>query len=145
MKEEMMSELSGAQKQELQRAAAFKELKDAKTSEIESGEKRAEQKEDELATTANDLAEAKEDLKQEEAALSEAQKFSKNLGKTCADADAAFAERKKARMEEINAVSETIGILMDDTARDTFSRTYQFMQVFNSEQTHKHRDRAAVA
>merc|ERR1719221_1068583 len=119
MKEEMMGELSGAQKQEVQRSAAFKELKDAKTSEIESGEKRAEKKEDELATTANNLAEA--------------------------EADAAFAERKQARMEEINAVSETIGILMDDTARDTFSRTYQFMQVFNSEQTHKHRDRAAVA
>merc|ERR1719421_1574341 len=60
--EEMKADLSEAQKKEAARAANFAELRKAKTSEIEAGEKMAEQKEDEKATCDNDLAEAKEDL-----------------------------------------------------------------------------------
>ena len=62
-----------AQAQEKERAAAFAELRAAKTQEIETGEKMAEQKEDELAQAQNDLAEAKEDLGQVNDALSEHQ------------------------------------------------------------------------
>merc|ERR1719380_551724 len=82
LKEEMEGDLSEAQKTEAARAATFAELRAAKTSEIESGEKMAETKEDEKATTDNDLAEAKEDLGQTEAQLGEDQKFLKNLEKT---------------------------------------------------------------
>jgi len=46
------------------RVEAFAELRSSKTAEIESGEKLAEQKEDELSKTMMDLAEAKEDLSQ---------------------------------------------------------------------------------
>merc|ERR1719191_1038274 len=73
MKEEMEADLSDAQKTEKTRAATFAELKAAKTDEIASGEKLAEQKEDELATAQNDLAEAKEDLGQTSKALAEFQ------------------------------------------------------------------------
>jgi septal ring factor EnvC (AmiA/AmiB activator) len=71
LKEEMEGDLGEAQKTEALRAAAFAELRSAKTSEIESGEKMAETKEDELAQTDNDLAEAKEDLGQTQAQLGE--------------------------------------------------------------------------
>merc|ERR1719359_1346811 len=124
MKEEMEGDLLESQKRENARAAAFAELRAAKTSEIESGEKMAEQKEDELADTDNALAEAKEDLGQEEAALSENQKFLKNLKETCAEADKNFEERKKARLQEIQAVAETINILTADEARDAAAGTY---------------------
>merc|ERR1719321_2638799 len=100
MKETMEGDLSAAQKKEKERAAAFAELRAAKTQEIEEGEKMAEQKEDELATTSMDLAEAKEDLGQTTAALVEAQTFLKNLDATCAEADKNFEARKKARMDE---------------------------------------------
>merc|ERR1719366_26156 len=96
LKEEMEGELSEAQKTEATRAATFAELRAAKTSEIESGEKMAETKEDEKATTDNDLAEAKEDLGQTEAALAEFQTFLKNLKEQCAVADKNFEARKKA-------------------------------------------------
>merc|ERR1719478_516821 len=108
----MQAQLSEDQKKEADRAATFAELRSAKTSEIESGEAMAETKEDELAKTDMDLAEAKEDLGQTEAALAEDQKFLANLEKTCAEADANFAERKKSRLAEIEAVSETIEILV---------------------------------
>merc|ERR1719331_1807737 len=59
LQEEMKGALSEAQKAEAARAATFAELRSAKTAEIESGEKMAETKEDELAKTDMDLAEAK--------------------------------------------------------------------------------------
>merc|ERR1719316_1719044 len=92
LKEEMEGDLGEAQKLERERAAAFAELRAAKTEEIEAGEKMAEQKEDELAKAMNDLAEAKEDLGQTKAALSEAQLFMKNLKKTCAEAEKNFQQ-----------------------------------------------------
>merc|ERR1719456_1552664 len=71
MMEQMKADLSDAQLKEKERAATFAELRAAKTDEIASGEKLAEQKEDELATAQNDLAEAKEDLGQTTKALTE--------------------------------------------------------------------------
>jgi chromosome segregation ATPase len=88
----------------------------------------AETKEDELAQTDNDLAEAKEDLGQTQKQLSEDQKFLKNLGTTCAEADANFESRKKSRLEEIEAVSQTIGILTANEARDAMDTTFSFVQ-----------------
>merc|ERR1719158_2623457 len=107
----MKADLSDAQKKEAGRAAAFAELRKAKTSEIEAGEKMAETKEDEKAQCDNDLAEAKEDLGVTQAALAEDEKFSGNLEKTCKEAEANFNKRKESRLAEIQAVAETIEIL----------------------------------
>merc|ERR1712054_685950 len=114
----------------------------AKTSEIESGEKMAETKEDELAKTDMDLAEAKEDLEQTQAALAEDQKFLANLGKMCAEGDANFAKRKASRLEEIKAVSETIEILEGDEAKDAMDTTFSFVQI--SKDSDKQRRNAAA-
>merc|ERR1719460_3063533 len=138
----MMHGLADEQKLEAQRAAAFAELRAAKTAEIESGEKMAETKEDELAKTDMDLAEAKEDLGQTQAALAEDQKFLKNLGKMCAEGDANFAKRKESRLAEIQAVSETIEILVGDDAKDAMDTTFSFVQTTRI--TDKHRRQAAA-
>ncbi|CAK0892039.1 unnamed protein product, partial [Prorocentrum cordatum] len=98
-----------AQKHESARAEEFDVLRKAKTAQIEAGEKMEEQKEDELAKTANDLAEAKEDLGQEKALLSENQAFLKNMKETCAEADKNWEQRKKARQDEME------GAGMEDT------------------------------
>merc|ERR1719482_1231008 len=128
LQDEMKADLSEAQKTEAARAATFAELRAAKTSEIESGEK---------------IAEAKEDLGQTQAALAEDQKFLKNLGKMCAEGDANFAKRKESRMAEIQAVSETIEILVGDEARDAMDTTFSFMQTARNTDKHR-RDAAAV-
>ena len=127
---QLMEELGGdhaeARKLENQRSAAFAELRAAKEAEIEKGEATAERKEDEHATTTNELAEAKEDLGEEEKALEEAQTFKANLAKTCAEADENFAKRKAVRLDEMKAVAETIEILQADEARDTSVRTIPY-------------------
>jgi len=129
LKDEMSADLSEEQKTETARATLFAELRAAKTAEIDEGERSAERKEDQLAQAQNDLAEAKEDIRQTRDSLSEQQRFVMNLKKTCAEGGANFELRRKSRIEEIHAVSQTIDILMADEARDTFTRTYSFLQL----------------
>merc|ERR1719379_1466829 len=83
MKEEMEGDLSDAQKKEAERAAAFDELRSAKTDEIASAEKLLEEKKAELAQAEFDLANAKEDLEEVQEQLAEDQKFLGNLIKMC--------------------------------------------------------------
>merc|ERR1719491_1182319 len=142
--DEMKADLSEAQKTEANRAATFAELRQAKTSEIESGEQMAETKEDEKAQCDNDLTEAKEDLGQTEGALAEDEKFSANLGKTCKEADANFEARKSARLAEIQAVAETIEILTGDEAKDAMDTTFSFVQTSAQKSEHQLRQQAAA-
>merc|ERR1719387_1532805 len=141
LKEEMEADLSEAQKTEADRAAAFAELREAKNEEIAAGEKLLEEKKAELAQAEFDVANAKEDLEEVKAALSEDQKFLMNLLKTCEEAEKNFELRKKSRLQEIQPVSETIEILTSEEARDSFNGAYKFFQV---EQTSKANEQRRV-
>jgi chromosome segregation ATPase len=143
LKEEMEGDLAESQKKESEAAAAFSELRSAKTDQIESAEKMEEEKEDDLASSENALAEAKEDLGQEKKTLAENQKFLKTLKELCTDADKNFQERKAMRLKEIQAVSETIEILTADEARDAMTGSYNFLQT--SATSNKKRFAAAKA
>lgn len=134
LQDEMTADLSESQQREVARAKTFEELRAAKTEQIESNHKMAEQKEDELADTDNNLAEAKEDLQQEEATLTANQKFVANLKAQCGDAEKNFEARKVARLEEIKAVTDTIEILTADEARDAMTGTYSLVQVSSKRQ-----------
>merc|ERR1719281_957161 len=52
-----------------------------------------------------------------------------NLKETCQMSDAEYEERVKSRQEEIKACGEALAILTSDEAHDTFSRTFNFVQV----------------
>jgi septal ring factor EnvC (AmiA/AmiB activator) len=137
MKEQMEADYKAASEKEAASAAAFADMRTAKTAAIEAGEAMAEQKEDELAKTDNLVAEAKEDLGQTEETLAADEEFLNNLDKMCADSDSAFEKRKASRLEVIKAVSETIEILTGDEARDAMSGTYNFLQVSSSDKNRK--------
>merc|ERR1719265_156615 len=64
-----------------------------------------------------------------QAQLAEDQKFLGNLIKTCDEAAKNFELRKKARLSEIEAVSQTIEILTSDEARDAMNGAYKFIQM----------------
>jgi len=144
LKEEMEGDLAESQKKEQAAAAAFNELRAAKTDQIESAEQMEEEKEDDLANSENALAEAKENFGQEKKALAENQKFLMKLKELCTDADKNFQERKAMRLKEIQAVSETIEILTADEARDAMSGTYSFLQE-SMTMANKNRQMAAKA
>merc|ERR1719321_1390675 len=75
MKETFEGDLSNSQKEELENAAAYKELKAAKESEIAAGQESLDAKTAQLAKTDESKAQAEEDLEDTKASLDADQKF----------------------------------------------------------------------
>merc|ERR1719194_322859 len=132
MKETFETNLSTAQKEEMQGQQAYESLKAAKLSEIKAGEDQKATKTQELADTDEKNAQAKQDLDDTRNTLAADQKFLMNLKETCQMTDAEYEERQKARAEEIKGCSEALAILSSDDAHDTFTRTFNFVQVKKS-------------
>merc|ERR1719185_48106 len=74
----------------------------------------------ELADTDQKLAESKQDLDDTRMSLV---------------TDQEFEERTKTRQEEIQAVSQALAILSSDDAHDTFTSTFNFVQVSQEEES----------
>merc|ERR1719161_1566346 len=66
-----------------------------------------------------------------------------NLKETCQMTDQEWEERQKSRAEEIKAVSEALAILSSDDAHDTFTRTFNFVQVRTRARATRARDSAS--
>jgi len=128
MKETFETNLSESQKDEKQAAEDFANLKAAKTKEINSATAMVDSKTQELAQTEETLAANKQNLADTEDALAADTKFLADLKERCANADAEFEERTKARNEEQQAVAETIALLNSDEAHDLFGATMGFAQ-----------------
>merc|ERR1719305_213133 len=101
-------------------------------SEIKAGTDQRDTKTQELADTDQKLADSKQDLEDTRNTLAADQKFLMTLKETCQMTDAEYAERQKARAEEIKGCSEALAILSSDDAHDTFTRTFNFVQVKKS-------------
>jgi len=129
MKETFETNLSASQKEEMQAQAAYEDLKAAKEAEIKAGTELKDTKTQELADTDEKLAQSKQDLEDTRNSLSADQKFLMNLKETCQMTDQEWEERQKARQEEIQACGEALAILTSDDAHDTFSRTFNFVQL----------------
>merc|ERR1719146_275094 len=142
MKETFENNLSASQKEEMANQAAYEDLKAAKLAEIAAGNEQKDTKTQELADTDAALAQAKQDLEDTRNSLSADQKFLMNLKETCQMTDSEWEERQKARQEEIQGCSEALAILSSDDAHDTFTKTFNFVQVHRTQESSK-RDQAA--
>merc|ERR1719408_241164 len=134
MKETFETNLGESQEAEETAAKEFAELKKAKTTEIEAGKQQVKEKKQQLADTDDQLAQDKEDRELTREALASDTKFLSDLKLRCQQTDKDWELRTKTRNEEIAAISETIKILTDDDAHDTFGRTLNFIQVSAGEQ-----------
>merc|ERR1719421_906867 len=129
MKESFETNLATAQKEEDQAQAEFGELKSSKTAQINAATSLADSKSVELGDTKAANAQAKQDLVDTEKQLAADTAFLEKVKATCETADADYEARQKVRGEEIQAVSETIGILTDDEAQSAFSKSMSFLQM----------------
>merc|ERR1719353_2752676 len=129
MKETFETNLSTSQKEELAGQEAYEDLKAAKEAEIAAGQDQVATKTQELADTDEHLAQAKQDLDDTRNSLAADQKFLMNLKETCQNTDAEWEERQKARQEEIKGCGEALSILSSDDAHDTFTSTFNFVQL----------------
>merc|ERR1719331_306534 len=143
MKETFETNLSSARKEEMQAQAAYEDLKAAKEAEIKAGTELKDTKTQELADTDEKLAQSKQDLEDTRNSLSADQKFLMNLKETCQMTDQEWEERQKSRAEEIKAVSEALAILSSDEAHDTFTSTFNFVQVTARARATRARDSAS--
>merc|ERR1719316_162334 len=139
MKETFENNLSTSQKEEQQGQSSYEDLKAAKENEIGAGQDQSATKNQELADTDSRLAQAKQDLDDTRNSLDADQTFLMNLKETCQNTDAEWAERQKARQEEMKGCAEALAILSSDDAHDTFTRTFNFVQL---RKTEKSRDQA---
>merc|ERR1719182_271109 len=128
MKETFETNLATSQKEEMEGQQAYEDLKAAKEEEIAAGQDQSATKSQERADTDERLAQAKQDLDDTRNTLAADQKFLMNLKETCANTDAEWEERQKARAVEIKGCSEALAILSSDDAHDTFTRTFNFVQ-----------------
>ena len=143
MKETFETNLSSSQKEEMQSQADYESLKAAKESEIKAGTELKDTKTQELADTDEKNVNAKTDLEDTRNSLSADQKFLMNLKETCQMTDQEWEERQKSRAEEIKGVSEALAILTSDDAHDTFTRTFNFVQVRMRSRATRARDSAS--
>merc|ERR1719305_1161157 len=146
MKETFESNLSSSQKDELQAAEDFANLKAAKTTEMEKAQAMVDSKTQELADTVETNEAAKQNKVDTEAALAADTKFLEDLKVRCKNADAEFEERTKARAEELQAVAETIALLNSDEAHEMFGKTLGLLQLSSkARRANNRRTKAAAA
>merc|ERR1719191_1885469 len=111
---------------------SYQNMKTAKMQEIDAATALKDEKTALVAKTTRDDAQAKEDLEDTKAQLSEDQEFLIQLKKDCKIADEEYKARVKARSDEIMAIGEALKILTDDDARDLFGRSMSFLQTGSS-------------
>jgi hypothetical protein len=145
MKATFEENLSGSQKEEKESQAAYDELKIAKDEEIKVGKGFLEEKEQQLAASDEALEQAKQEKEDTEASLTADQKFLMDLKERCSLTDKEWEERQKTRSEEMAAVAKAVEILTDDEARDTFSKTFNFLQTGSSVSQDQTKREKAVA
>merc|ERR1719443_2540079 len=135
----METNLAQSQKDEESAIAEFKDMKASKTEEITASEELIDSKTVELADAGEKLASSKQDSEDTTATVAADTEFLANLKKKCDNAQAEYMARSKVRNEEIQAVTDTIGILTEDDAKDLMN----FIQVSSQRTRTNSRERAA--
>jgi len=141
MKETFETNLAASQKEEEQNQRAYEDLKAAKEAEIAAGKNQVDTKTQELATTDEKNAQAKEDLEDTRNTLSADEEFLLMLKEKCSVTDEEWEERQKTRQTEMQACSKALAVLSSDDAHDLFKSTFNpgFLQtsVSHPEQRNK--------
>jgi len=122
MKDEMEANYAGAQKDEASSAAAFADLKAAKTNEIQLASDAIETKGARSGTLAVTIVETQSALDDAETEKADAEKYLASLASACTEKTKEWTARQGLRAQEVSAISEAISILNDDDALDIFKK-----------------------
>jgi len=124
MKETFENNLSDSQKEEQANQMAYEDLKKAKEREISAGQSQIDTKTQELATTDEKNAQAKEDVEDTRSTLSADEEFLMMLKEKCSVTDEEWEERQRTRQLEMQACSKALAVLSSDDAKDLFKSTF---------------------
>merc|ERR1719443_477008 len=124
MKESFETNLAQSQKEEMANAAAYEDLKKAKTQEVAAGKDLSETKKQELAAAGEKRAQDEQALLDTRETLAADIKFLQTLKEKCQNVDFDYEEETKTRQLEITATSKALEFLSSDEAHDLFTRTF---------------------
>jgi hypothetical protein len=122
--------LSAATKKEDDAKATYKKLKQSKETEKEEAETALIDLKDEGGARGMNLQEAKAEKAELEEQITNDKKYIGQTEQALADKKAEFKERKRLRAEEVASISEAIGILRSDDARDLFKKSFESQGYF---------------
>mmetsp|Transcript_100664 Transcript_100664/g.204081 ORF Transcript_100664/g.204081 Transcript_100664/m.204081 type:complete len:709 (-) Transcript_100664:117-2243(-) len=145
MKESFEADMPEIQKEEMAKQETFAALRGSKQAEIANLQASLESKITALADSQEALATAKGDLEDTRASMSADQRFLIDLTERCTRGDHEWERRSKLRLEEIQAVSEAIGILSTDLVKDGQQTTFGFLQTALSRRGGENRRARATA
>lgn len=123
MLDEFTTNMSDAQKEEMQAEEEFKQLKAAKEEQIAAGENAAASKTAQAAENAKALADAKADLEETRSTRSADVEYLANVKLTCQQTDKDYENRLKTRNDEISAVADALKMLTEDENREQLVKT----------------------
>merc|ERR1711904_605026 len=124
MKETFETNLSSSQKEEMANQKGLRGVEGSKRDEIAAGQSQIDSKTQELATTDEKNAQAKEDVADTKKSLSADDEFLMMLKEKCSMTDSEWEERQKTRQLEMEAVSKALAVLTSDDAHDLFTKTF---------------------
>ncbi|CAK9003202.1 unnamed protein product [Durusdinium trenchii] len=147
MKDTMATNLNQTRSEELESAETFNGLRKAKLTEIQATEEAILSKKQQKAKADTTEVRAKKDLEDAQASLLVDKQFLEDAKVKCEAHAAEYAERVKVRNEELVGCSKAAAILSDDSARDTFSRTFNaaFLQLGRANRTQAEQAAAVLA
>jgi uncharacterized protein YlxW (UPF0749 family) len=122
MEDDMKKSLEEADADDARAVAGFGELKASKEQEIELAGEAIETKTARSGELAVSVVQTKDALEDATKELADTQKFIQTLKEQCSTKEAEFAAKSKLRAEEVEAISQAIGILNDDDALDVFKK-----------------------
>lgn len=129
MKENFETNLAQSQKEEMENANAYEDLKKAKEAEVKAGSDLVDTKTQESADTDEKNANAKKDLEDTRNTLAADTEFLMTLKDKCQNVDHEYEARTKTRQLEIQATSKALEFLSSDEAHDLFTRSFNFIQI----------------
>merc|ERR1719502_2571683 len=142
MKETFETNLAASQKEEEQNQRAYEDLKAAKEAEIAAGKQQVDTKTQELASTDEKNAQAKEDLEDTRNTLSADEEFLLMLKEKCSVTDEEWEERQKTRQTEMQACSKALAVLSSDDAHDLFKNTFNPNSFLQTDMSTEKRNKA---
>jgi len=122
MHDEMTKALNDATDVENDAIKNYEELSAAKKKEIATLQKQIETEMKRVGNLGVSIAAMENDKEDTEQALTEDQRFKKELKESCATKAGEWEEIKKTRQEELLALAETIKVLNDDDALELFKK-----------------------
>jgi len=120
MLEEFKKSLGGIVEAEEAAIKSYLELKGAKESEIALATKSIEEKQETKGRLAVEIVQHEAAAATAAKEMEDAQEFLANLKQSCADKQADWDARSKARADELSAIQDAIDVLSDDDALDIF-------------------------